>query len=272
MVAKWLGLEKPVDSKRIGIRGFVEYPEKHGFEPKFFLLIGVGVRFGILPCNDNVLYWFYNFTPSIAGCKQNFLHCFPYTIPKDVNKVSDLVTVDQSAKKDPVKLKEFVLSKIKNASNEVRGVVERTPLNCISCVKLKLRLPWNVLVGDIVRNNVCVVGDALHPMTPDIGQGACSALEDSVVLARRLGEALLLKPGGGVGDEEFMRIRNGLDRYCKERRFRSFLLISCSYLIGFIQESDNRVVSFLRENFLARYTLAISLGMADFDCGKLVFS
>ncbi|XP_019156256.1 PREDICTED: uncharacterized protein LOC109152998 [Ipomoea nil] len=245
VVANWLGLEKPVDSKRIGIRGFVEYPNKHGFEPNFYLLIGVGVRFGILPYDDNGLYWFYNFTPSIAG-------------------------FDQSAKKDPVKLKEFVLSKIKNASNEVKGVVERTPLDCISCVRLKLRLPWNVLVRDIVRDNICVAGDALHPMTPDIGQGACSALEDSVILARRLGEAL--KPGGGVVDEEFRRIRNGLDRYGKERRWRSFLLISCSYLIGFIQESDNRVVRFLREKFLARYSLAIVLGMADFDCGKLVFS
>nr|GMD94432.1 FAD-dependent urate hydroxylase-like [Ipomoea batatas] len=45
-------------------------------------------------------------------------------------------------------------------------------------------------------------------MTPDIGQGGCSALEDSVILARHLGEALLLKSG----DEELRRIRYGLDR------------------------------------------------------------
>ncbi|XP_019156262.1 PREDICTED: uncharacterized protein LOC109153001 [Ipomoea nil] len=247
VVAKWLGLQKPVDSKRAEIRGFVEYPDKHGFEPKFHLLVGAQVHFGFIPCDDNGMYWFYNFTPSIAH-------------------------FDQSATKDPVKLKEFVLSKIKNASNEVKGVVERTPLDCISCAGLKLRLPWNVLLGDIVRNNICVAGDALHPMTPDIGQGGCSALEDSVLLARRLGEAFLLKPGGAVADEEFERIRYGLDRYAKERRCRSFLLISCAYLIGSIQGSDNRVVSFLRDNFLARYTLAIVLGMADFDCGKLLSS
>lgn len=207
---------------------------------------------------------------------KTFCTAFPYTAAKDVNlqQVSNLVTVDQGAKKDPVKLKEFVLSKIKNASREVKGMLERTPLDSISCVKLKLRLPWNVLVGDIVRNNICVVGDALHPMTPDIGQGACSALEDSVFLARSLGEALLLKPGGGIADEEeeFRRIRNGVDRYGKERRFRSFLLICCAYLIGSIQESDNKMVSFLREKFLGRYTLVIVLGMADFDCGKLLFS
>nr|GMD79766.1 FAD-dependent urate hydroxylase-like isoform X1 [Ipomoea batatas] len=243
VVAKWLGLQKPVDSKRADIRGFVEYPDKHGFEPKFYLLGGARVHFGFLPCDDSAVYWFYNFAPSIAH-------------------------FDQSAQKDPVKLKEFVLSKIKNASKEVKGVVERTPLDSISCVGLKLRLPWNVLLGDIVRNNICVAGDALHPMTPDIGQGGCSALEDSVILARNLGEALLLKSG----DEELRRIRYGLDRYAKERRCRSFLLITCAYLIGSIQASDNRVVSFLRDNFLARYTLVIVLRMADFDCGKLLSS
>ncbi len=37
------------------------------------------------------------------------------------------------------------------------------------------------------RGRVCLVGDAAHPMTPDLGQGACQALEDAVVLGRTLG-------------------------------------------------------------------------------------
>lgn len=38
------------------------------------------------------------------------------------------------------------------------------------------------------RGRVTLLGDAAHPMTPDLGQGACQAIEDAVVLARCLKE------------------------------------------------------------------------------------
>ena len=34
--------------------------------------------------------------------------------------------------------------------------------------------------------SVTLLGDAAHPMTPDLGQGACQAIEDAVVLAEEL--------------------------------------------------------------------------------------
>jgi 2-polyprenyl-6-methoxyphenol hydroxylase-like FAD-dependent oxidoreductase len=36
------------------------------------------------------------------------------------------------------------------------------------------------------RGRITLLGDAAHPMTPNLGQGACQALEDAVVLARHL--------------------------------------------------------------------------------------
>ncbi len=36
------------------------------------------------------------------------------------------------------------------------------------------------------RGRVTLLGDAAHPMTPDLGQGACQALEDAAVLTRCL--------------------------------------------------------------------------------------
>ncbi|KAJ8531324.1 hypothetical protein K7X08_026758 [Anisodus acutangulus] len=170
-------------------------------------------------------------------------------------------SVDGNAEQDPLKLKQFVLNKGSNVSKELSTTIERTTLDYI--------------VGDILRNNVCVVGDALHPMTPDLGQGGCSALEDSVVIAKCLGEALIKPITDGrieQEDEEFMKIRKGLEKYAKERRWRSFIFISAAYLSGFILESGNKVISFLREYFLAGVTLSVTLRIANFDCGRLAVS
>ncbi|KAL8459181.1 hypothetical protein ACS0TY_036596 [Phlomoides rotata] len=242
IVAKWLGLQNPVSAGRSAIRGFVVYPEGHGFDPKLHAYFGGGVRYGFVPCDEKSVYWFCTFTPSL----------FNY----DVNE------------HDPVKMKQLVMSSIGNAEKRVSDVVERTTLDYISCSHLKLRLPWNVLFGNIVKDGVCVVGDALHPMTPDIGQGGCSSLEDSVVLARCLGEAL-----SSCNEEEVVeKTKRGLEKYAKDRRWRSFSLISTAYVVGFIQESNNRVVSFLKRMFLSKLTVGAFVRMGDFDCGKLSVS
>lgn len=165
-------------------------------------------------------------------------------------------------------MKQFVSSRINKMPEEAQGVVERTPLDSISCAHLKFRLPWNVLFGNIVKNNICVAGDALHPMTPDIGQGGCSSLEDSVVLGRCLGEAFLKK--SNEKDDEFERIEKGLEKYRKDRRWRSFRLISVAYCVGFIQESKGSMMSFLRKVWFSSYTANAFLKMADYDCGHLV--
>lgn len=209
-----------------------------------------------------------SYRTKIGICSSN-IHNHDINIP-NLNILA-LSAVDENA--DPVKLKEFVLSKTREVSKEMSGILERTPLEFISCAKLKLRLPWNVLLGDITRNNICVAGDALHPMTPELAQGGCSALEDSIVLARCLAEAFLAKPRGEDAEklnDEYERIKNGLEKYAKERRWRSSIIITGAYLIGFVQQSNNKVISFFREKFLARYTLRIMMSIADFDCGKLL--
>ncbi|XP_052202145.1 monooxygenase 2-like [Diospyros lotus] len=245
-VAKWLGFENPVDSGRSAIRGLVEYPDGHSFQPRFHVFFGGGVRFGFLPCGEKSIYWFCTIHSSLQ------------------HDVEDM-------EENPLKMKQFVLRKISKIPKEAADVVERTKLDCISCSPLKLRLPWHVLLGNITKSNVCVAGDAFHPMTPDIGQGGCSALEDGVVLARCLGEALLERPREEE-EEEYERIKKGLEKYAKQRRWRSFKLISTAALVGFIQESDARVMTFLREKLLSGFSVGAMWKMADFDCGDLYHS
>ncbi|XAR61618.1 hypothetical protein NMG60_11016085 [Bertholletia excelsa] len=246
VVAKWLGLQKPNSCGRSAIRGFVEYPDGHGFSPKIRFFFPGGVRFGFLPCDDKRLYWFCTFNLSAQP--------------------------EKGMEEDPVKMKQFVLSRVGKVSKNAAEVVERTKLDTIFCSPLKLRLPWNLLTQNISKGNVCVIGDALHPMTPDIGQGGCSALEDSVVLARCLGEALLAKPKEDIisEEEEQGRINKGLEKFARERRWRSFSLVTAAFVVGYIQESHGRVMAFLREKLLSRFTADIVLKMADFKCGDLI--
>lgn len=177
---------------------------------------------------------------------------------------------------NPAKMKDFVLSKLGKVPQHIENVFEKTALDCMSCSPLKFRLPWKVATGHIYKGNVCVAGDALHPMTPDIGQGGCSAMEDGVVLARCLGEVLLRKPtredGEGKDEECYKRISEGLEKYAKERRWRSFKLITTAYVAGLIQESDWKVVRFLRDKFLSGFLANLFLRMGDFDCGQLSIS
>ncbi|XP_058219899.1 monooxygenase 2-like [Rhododendron vialii] len=248
LVAKWLGLQKPVYSGRSAMRGFVEYPDGHGFQPRFHVYFEGGVRYGYVPCDDKCLYWFCTYGSSLQHVEE--------------------------MQENPAKMKQFVLKKISQLPQQAAAVVEMTELDSISCSPLKQRLPWNLLLGNISKGNVCVAGNALHPMTPNIGQGSGSALEEGVVLAKCLAEALLKKPRNEIQneEEEYGRIKKGLEKFAKERRWRSFSLISAAYVVGFIQERNGKVMRFLREKFLSQFTISIVGKMADFHCGELNIS
>ncbi|KAF3434736.1 hypothetical protein FNV43_RR21821 [Rhamnella rubrinervis] len=152
-----------------------------------------------------------------------------------------------------------------------KSVIENTKLEAFSSSPLRYRPPLELLSGNINKGNVCVAGDALHPMTPNIGQGRCSALEDDVELARCLGEAFLkMKQNSVEAKEEYKKIEMGLKKYAKERRWRSFDLTSIACVVGSIQENHGKVISFLREKFFAAIMAGFLLKRVDFDCGKLL--
>jgi 2-polyprenyl-6-methoxyphenol hydroxylase-like FAD-dependent oxidoreductase len=67
----------------------------------------------------------------------------------------------------------------------VGEIVRLTPVEEVLVHKLYDRDP----VKSWSRGEATLLGDAAHPMLPFIGQGACSALEDAVVLAAALADA-----------------------------------------------------------------------------------
>ncbi|KAI4297793.1 hypothetical protein L6164_037659 [Bauhinia variegata] len=246
VVAKWLGFKKAAFTGRSAIRGFTELPSSHGFEPWFMHFFGDGFRSGAIPCDEKTGYWFLTWTPT--------------------SKEGEL-------EEDPAKMKQWVLQKLEKMPSNVRAVIEKTELDSIFAWPLKYRSPWELIRGNISKGNVCVAGDALHPMPPDLGQGGCCALEDGVVLARCLAEAFTQKVGDNEEEDEekeqYRRIEAALKKYANERRWRCIDLITTSYIVGVIQEGGSKLINSLRDEILAPFLAGLLLMKSDFDCGKL---
>jgi 2-polyprenyl-6-methoxyphenol hydroxylase-like FAD-dependent oxidoreductase len=80
---------------------------------------------------------------------------------------------------------------------------------------------------------VTLLGDAIHATTPDLGQGACQALEDAVVLA----DSLRRSPS----------VEAGLRHYEARRRRRANFVISQSWRMGTVLQLSNPVGVWLRD-------------------------
>ncbi|CAL5371847.1 unnamed protein product [Camellia sinensis] len=201
VVARWLGLGAAVDSGRSAVRGLAVYPQGHGFKHDMQQFIDVGKRGAFLPLNDKELYWFF--------------------ISKSTNKGEEVDLIQRE-----------VLDKhAKNFPPAYLDVVGHCDPSTLTCAPLLLRYPWEILFGNVSKGTITVAGDAMHPMTPDLGQGGCSALEDAVALGRSIGESCI-----GNGKYVPEDANKAIDGYVKERRWRAAELITASYLSGWVPQ------------------------------------
>lgn len=144
-------------------------------------------------------------------------------------------------------------------------VVRSSDLSTISWTSLKFRYPWDVVLGTLSMENVTVVGDAMHPTTPDLGQGGGITLEDAVVLARHIGSSI--GHDGKLGSAADVAL--ALKGYVGERRWRAALIITASFVSGWIQQEGSVWWKrFLRDTF---YKIMMSrvISVTYYDCGRL---
>jgi len=97
---------------------------------------------------------------------------------------------------------------------------------------------------------VTLLGDAAHPPTPNLGQGACQAIEDAWMLARCLREVRL----GGGGD----RVDAALRPSEAHRTGRTAQVIRRSRRIGWVLQWRNPVAYALREATLRATTATVA--------------
>ncbi|MED6113622.1 hypothetical protein PIB30_072598, partial [Stylosanthes scabra] len=253
VVAKWLGFKETCFTGRYCVRACAKLgsDDNDGLEPNFMHFFGKGFRSGFLPCDHKTFYWFFTWTPT---------------------------SQEMEMAKSPNKMKQFVLSKLEKAPSDIRSIIERTEAEDIFTSPLKYRPQWELMRENISKGNVCIAGDAFHPMAPDIAQGGCCSLEDAVALARCVAEAFDKKKNVDYyydNEEEkekevYKRVEAGLEKYANERRWRSIDISLTSLVIGYFVQGDLDFISHLRDKYFASLLANVMLNKSDFDCGRLL--
>ena len=173
----------------------------------------------------------------------------------------------EAISKDPQEIQKQVIENYaKDFPPAYTEVVRHCDLSTLTMTPLRLRLPWDVIFGNISKGNMTVAGDAMHPMTPDLAQGGCSALEDAIVLGRHIGKSFI--DNGKLVPEA---VAGAIEGYVKERRWRAALLITASFISGRAQAGGEGgwFMKMFRDSIFYRFLFRKFLGIADYDCGKL---
>lgn len=160
---------------------------------------GRGARFGITPLSQNRVYWF---------------------AAKDATENQPDKAIGRKAE---------LLETYGNWQSSIPAVIAATPENAILHNDIYDFKPLN----NWTRGMVTLLGDAAHAMTPNLGQGACQALEDAVVLAECL---------AAIGDKS-----QALQKYQQLRLKRTSNIVRQSRLIGAVAQWRNPVAAQIRD-------------------------
>lgn len=145
----WRDAVEPVFRGRAVWRGVTEPGSVWPVEE--FLTLGPGEQFGLVPIGGERVYWFL-----AANAEEGVRYSDEH---KEVDR------------------------RVGDWHGPIPDVVAATPPASVLHHDVRDLDP----VGGYVRDRTVLLGDAAHAMTPDLGQGACQALEDAVTLASCLG-------------------------------------------------------------------------------------
>lgn len=165
---------------------------------------GRGRRFGIVPLTQNRVYWF--------AC---------------LNAPENNAEMKRFRRED-------LLRHFGHFHKPVPEIIEATPEETII---------W----GDIIDlrplkkfafGNIVLMGDAAHATTPNMGQGACMAIEDAAVLARCI--------------ENSRTVTKAFSLFEQKRIARTTTIVNKSWTIGKIAQLENRWLISLRNAVVKR--------------------
>lgn len=172
---------------------------------------GPGRRFGIVPMSGGLVYWF---------ATRN---------------------APQGETDPPGKSRQTLLEMFRDFHAPVPALIDATEESAILRNDVLDRAPlrsWG-------RGRVTLLGDAAHPMTPNLGQGGCQAIEDALVLARSL--------ASHPSPDQALRA------YETERIARTTPIVLRSRQIGAIAQIENPLACRIRDSLFSRVPAGVTL-------------
>ena len=183
-----------------GWRAVVNYPEHSNLAASETW--GRGRRFGIVPMGGGRVYWYATKNEPQGG-------------------------------RDPVgRVKESLAQLFRGWHKPVEALIQATQEGSILRNDVYDLAP----LPPFVQGRVALLGDAAHATTPNLGQGACQAIEDSVVIAASLKTAGQVEPG--------------LQEYERRRMPRVSQISLRSRNMGVVAQLENPAACWLRDSFL----------------------
>lgn len=192
--AQLLGKTKPRYAGYLALRAIVP----SDYQGHLFEAWGQGRRFGIVPIGDGQVYWFATLNSSEEASS---------------NRVS----------------KSAIVRRFEGWQAPIPALVESAQEDAILQQPVYDRPPTN----HWGEGRVTLLGDAAHPTTPNLGQGACQAIEDAVALAACL---------SGATD-----IPLALRAYESQRAKRTRAIVDLSWQIGKVGQIENKFACWLRD-------------------------
>jgi len=195
-------------------RAVVDYKLPENFKHRMAEAWGGKARFGIVPYCDGKVYWFAVYSPS-AGEDKISMDDFPKLFTHFAPLVQDLIKATDLTK---VHVDEL---------NDIKPSKEN----------------W-------FQDQICLIGDAAHATTPNMGQGACQAIEDGLAIA----EALAKYKDFRKHDDMTTAFR----QFQKVRRSKVNYVVNTSWQIGKIAHLENKPLRALRNGLFRMIPPSVS--------------
>jgi len=194
------------EAKQVCWRGVTNYKLSDSYEDSLYEAWGDTARFGFVKISDTQVYWY-----ALKSFMKSAKEC-------------NLDKIDTYFEAFHPMIRDMIASTSKN------------DIHSAEIMDLKPLKTWH-------QNTICLLGDAAHAMTPNMGQGACQAIEDAYVIS----EYLSVYP-----------TQEAFAKYHKNRYSKVANIVKMSWTMGKVSHIQNPLLMKLRNFALSSMPVWLS--------------